>query len=68
MLEYIQANVQPDDQKEARSVVAQAPSFGGMLYFINSQRGNTKRVVVLQSLRNLMMTENHSGLCVGHFS
>jgi len=49
MLDYVQVNVLPEDQKEACCVVAQAPSFcilNGVLYFIYSRRGNTKRVVV----------------------
>jgi len=71
MLDYLQANVLPEDQKEARCIVAKAPSFcilNGVLCFIDSRRGNTKRVVVPQSLRSHIMTENHSGPCAGHFA
>ena len=71
MLEYLRTNVLPEDQKEARSIVAQAPSFcvlDGVLYFIDGRQGNRKRVVVPKSLRNLVMAENHSGPCAGHFT
>ena len=71
MLDYLRTNVLPEDQKEARCIVAQGPSFcilNGVLYFIDRRRGNTKRVVVPQSLRSLIMTENHSGPCAGHFA
>ena len=71
MLEYLRTNVPPEDQKEACSIVAQAPSFcvlDGVLYFIDGRQGNRKRVVVPKSLRNLVMAENHSGPCAGHFA
>ena len=70
MLEYLRTNILPEDQKEARSIVAQAPSFcvlDGVLYFIDGRRGNRKTVVVPKSLRNLVMAENHSGPCAGYF-
>jgi len=35
MLEYLEANVLPEDQKEARNIVVQAPSFVYSLYFID---------------------------------
>ena len=71
MLDYLRTNVLSEDQKEARCIVAQAPSFcmlNGVLHFIDSRLGNTKRVVAPQSLRSLIMTENHSGPCAGHFA
>ena len=39
MLDYLRTNVFPEDQKETRCIVAQAPSFcilNGVLYFIDS--------------------------------
>ena len=69
MLEYLESDVLPEDQKAAGSIVAQAPSYcvlDGVLYFIDGRRG--KRVVVPRSLKSLIMAENHSGPCAGHFA
>ena len=61
----------PEDEKSARSIAAQAPLFcliGRVLYYIDCFRGNSKRVVFPQALRNLIITENHCGPCAGHFA
>ena len=38
------------------------------LTFMDGRQKNVKRVIVPQSLRNLVMAENHSGPCSGHFA
>ena len=71
MLEYLESDVLPEDQKAAHSIVTQAPSFcilDKVLYYIDGRRENMKRVVVPRSLRNLVIAENHSGPCAGHFA
>ena len=68
--EYLVNGTLPEDERIARSIAAQAPSFcliDGVLHYIDCCHGNSKRVVVPLALRNLIITENHCGPCAGHF-
>ena len=61
----------PENEGRVHSIAAEAPLFcliDGVLYYIDCCRGNVKRVVVSQALRNLIITKNHCGPCVGHFA
>ena len=69
--EYLVSGTLLEDKRSAHSIAAQAPSFcliDGVLYYIDCRCGNSKRVVVPQALRNLIITENHCGPCAGHFA
>ena len=61
----------PMVDKEARRLVIQAKSYvidSDVLYFIDSKRGNRRRVVLPCSLKEQVLRETHEGLYAGHFS
>ena len=68
MILYLTKDDLPDCDKTARKIVAKAPCFTGILYFLDSKRGGRKRCVVPHHLRQSIMEENHSGPMAGHSS
>ena len=68
MTEYLFHGKLPEDEKVSRGVVAQAPSFcviNDILYYVDSRHGDIRWVVVRQTLKSLVITENHCGPCAG---
>ena len=71
MINYLENADLPADDKQARTVAAQAPLFviiDDILYHLHPKHGDRKCVVVPQQLRPGIMEENHSGPMAGHFS
>ena len=69
--DYIVNGTLTEDKKSARSITAEVPSFcliDGVLYYIDCPRGNIKRFVVPQALRNLTITENRCGPYAEHLA
>ena len=62
--DYLVKSTLPEYKKSTRSIAAEVPSFcliDGVLYYNDCRRGNIKRFVVPQALRNLIITENYCG-------
>ena len=71
IVKFLQDETLPADTKLARRLAAQAESFTlveGILYFLDSRRGEKKRCVVPTHLRQQVMEESHSSSMAGHFS
>ena len=71
MINYLENGDLPADDKQARTVAAQASLFviiDDILYHLHPKHGDRKCVVVPQQLRPGIMEENHSGPMAGHFS
>ena len=71
ILNYLQQGILPTDEKTARRLVLESSSYSvvdGVLYHIDGRRGTKSRIVVSQSVREQLMSENHSGRFAGHFS
>ena len=71
IVNFLQDGTLPTDSKLARKLAAQAESFTlieGILYFIDSRRGDRKRCAVPKHLRQKVMDDSHRGPMSGHFS
>ena len=71
MLKYLEHGELPANDKDARRTVMQSSTYcliDKVLYYVDSHRGNIKRIVVPRSLRDRILSENHSGPCAGHFA
>ena len=70
LLDYLDKGELPADEKLARKIAAQAPSFcviHGVLHYLDTKRGHRRRVVVPKQLRTIVMEESHGGPLGGHF-
>ena len=71
MLNYLEHGELPANDKDAHRIVMQSSAYcliDKILYYVDSHRGNIKRIVVPRSLRDRILSENHSGPCAGHFA
>jgi len=71
IFQFLTNDLLPDDNKDAKKVVAQSYSFAlvdGVLYFIDVKHNHQKRCVVPKQFRTQLMEENHTGPMAGHFS
>ena len=71
IITFLSTGQLPDSDPRAQKIAAQAPSFAvvdGVLYFLDSKRGDRKRCVVPRQMRQRLLEENHSGPMAGHFS
>ena len=71
MLNYLEHGELPANDKDARRTVMQSSTYcliDKVLYYVDSHRGNIRRIVVPRSLRDRILSENHSGPCAGHFA
>lgn len=71
MVRYLEQGELPSNDKDAHKVVIQSSVYcvtNKILYYVDSHRGNAKRIVVPRSLRDKILAENHSGPCAGHFA
>ena len=68
---YLKHQELPAEEKQAQKIAAQGPLFAvldGILYYVDSRRGDRKRAVVPSHLRQRILQENHNGPMAGHFA
>ena len=71
VIEYIEQDVLPSDEKLARKVVLERSRFSlmdGVLYFVDGARGGNLRIVVPDTVKEKLMEEAHAGSLAGHFA
>ena len=71
MIAFVEKGVLPSDEPRARKLALQANQFAvidGILYFVDSTRGQQRRAVVPKHLRTTLLELNHSGSLSGRLS
>ena len=71
MLEYLERDALPTDEKLARRVVMESGKYEvvqGVLYFVPDSSPGHLCIVVPESLRSKILEEAHSGCFAGHFA
>ena len=68
---FIERGILPPDEVRARKMALQQSSFAlvdGVLYFVDPKRGNRRRAVVPELMKERLLEETHAGPYGAHFS
>ena len=71
IIEFLEGGKLPYGEDRARTIALQQPSFSivdQILYFIDSRKRNSRRIVVPTHLREQLLAEAHRSIMGGHFS
>ena len=71
ILAYLEKKELPANEKKARRLVMESDRYtiiDGVLYFVDSSRGNRLRMAAPSTIQETLLQENHSGSLAGHFS